>query len=91
MSLIFGFLFDFCILCLFVFLCFYNVSLYSRFEVSYEDFIFEELSLNIYETKEYASGKGISYKYEIYFEEYERPFIIDTIADRELDEQALKN
>ena len=91
MSLIFGFLFDFCILCLFVFLCFNNVSLYSSFEVAYEDFICEELTFDRYETKKYMVGRVISYKYEIYFEEYERPFIIDTIADRELDEQALKN
>lgn len=74
-------------ICLFI----NSISLYSQYGINYDDLFYEELTFNRYETKRYASGKAIGYKYEIYFEEYEKPFIINTITNKKLNKTALAN
>lgn len=74
-----------------IFISFNSISLYLQYDISYDDLFYEELTFNRYETKRYASGKAIGYKYEIYFEEYEKPFIINTITNKKLNKTALAN
>lgn len=83
-------LFAFC-LGLGIFLFFNSISLYSQYGINYDDLFYEELTFNRSETKRYVSGKGIGFKYEIYFEEYEKPFIINTITNKKLNKKALAN
>ena len=72
-------------------LFFNSISLYPQYSINYDDLFYEELTFNRYETKRYVSGKSIGYKYEIYFEEYEKPFIINTITNKKLNKTALTN
>ena len=75
-----------------IFISFNSISLYLQYDISYDDLFYEELTFNRYETKTYVSGvRSIGYKYEIYFEEYEKPFEINTITNKKLDKTSLAN
>ena len=64
-----------------------SIQAYSRFDISYNELKYEELTFKKYEViKKYKAGTT----YEIYFEEYEDPFRIGTITQKELDKIALK-
>lgn len=71
---------------LFTFLFFNSFSLYAEFDVSYDDLSYAELSFCRYER---IRGYKSDARYIVYFEEYEKPFEISTIADTRLDKEAL--
>lgn len=73
-------------LALFTLLFFDSISDYSEFDVDYSDLMYEELSFERYEK---IQGYKRHYKYVIYFDEYEKPFEISSIADKKLDKAAL--
>ena len=73
------------VLCSFLF--FNSISLYSQFDVEYSELVFEELTFSKYEK---LGGFRSDYRYIIYFEDYEKPFEINTISDKKLDKTALQ-
>lgn len=73
-------------LALFTLLFYDSISDYSEFDVDYSDLMYEELSFERYEK---IPGYKGHYKYVIYFDEYEKPFEISSIADKKLDKAAL--
>lgn len=72
-------------LCLvFFFVCFINcINSYKSFNIQKENLKYEELTFIKYEVKKYT--------YEIYFDEYDKPFSIAGIADNKIDEKDLAN
>ena len=63
------------------------ITLYSSFDVDYNELKYAELTFEKYELiKRHKSGDF----YEIYFEEYDKPFEISSITKKELDKEALK-
>lgn len=71
---------------LFTFLFFNSISLYPEFDISYDDLSYAELSFCKYERIQGHKSNG---RYVVYFEEYEKPFEINSIADKKLDRKAL--
>lgn len=71
---------------LFTWLFFNCINLYNSFNVQYDDLIYEELTFNKYE--KIFKGKGGSL-YEIYFDEYDKPFEISGITQKALNKDAL--
>lgn len=79
------FIFTFVIICLFTGLFVWFgvkcVKDYKYYEVSYDDLIYEELTFKDYESvRMYKSGP----EYLLYFEEYDKPFIVTSITKSEL-------
>ena len=73
---------------LFTFLFCNSFYFYSEFDIDYSDLTYEELTFDRFEKK--RSGKS-STRYEVYFNEYDKPFEISTITNRKLDKEALKS
>ena len=72
---------------LFAFLFFNCIASYSKFDVSYGDLVYRELTFDRYEKK--PQGKS-GYAYDIYFKEYDDPFQIDSIARKKVSGEALE-
>ena len=72
---------------MFSFLFFTCISLYSEFDIEYDELMYEELTFSKYEKLNGYKAK----KYIVYFEEYEKPFEISTISDKKLDKTSLSN
>lgn len=64
------------------------ITLYSKFDVEYNDLMHEKLTFVQYE--KIRMGKG-GHAYKIYFKEYEEPFLIDNITIKRVDGIALSN
>ena len=61
--------------------------LYSDFNVQYHDLRYEKLTFEKYEVKHQYKAGNI---YEIYFQEYEKPFQVSSISQGALNKQALR-
>ena len=72
----------------FAFLFVNCISLYSKFDIDYNDLVCEELTFKSYDKVYLYKGDC---EYIIYFEEYIKPFEISTIADKKLNKTALEN
>lgn len=70
----------------FCFLFFNCINVYNSFNIQYEDLIYEELTFEKYE--KIHKGKNGSL-YEIYFEEFNKPFEVSVITQKMLDKEAL--
>lgn len=77
-----------CISAMFLFLFFNSISLYSKFDIEYNELIYEELTFSKYEK---LNGYKNHKTYIVYFEEYEKPFQISNISDKKLDKTSLEN
>jgi len=76
------------VICLFSNLFINCIKLYSAFDIDYNDLRYAELTFEKYELiKKYKSGDF----YEIYFEEYDKPFEISSITKKEVDKNLLNN
>ena len=73
---------------LFTFMFCNSFYFYSEFDLDYSDLTYKELTFDRFEKK--RSGKS-SWRYEVYFNEYDKPFEISTITNRKLDKEALKS
>lgn len=62
------------------------INLYNSFDVQYSELMSEKLTFNRYETIPMARGGDI---YEIYFEEYDHPFEVSRITQKELNKKEL--
>lgn len=71
---------------LFSWLFIHCINLYNSFDVQYSELVSEELTFNRYETIPMARGGDI---YEIYFEEYDHPFEVSRITQKELNKKEL--
>lgn len=72
------------VIALFFLLLFVNCIIsYCKYDLDYSELLFEELTFIKYE-KVYRGSD------EIYFKEYEKPFKLNSIADKELDKTALE-
>lgn len=69
----------------FVFLFVNCVISYNGYDLDYDDLKYEQLTFKSY----INIDAGRSYWYEIYFEEYEKPFQIDSISQKCVDREAL--
>ena len=75
-----------CILFLWMFVsCIFGYGDYNKMQV--DDLMQEQLTFQRYE----YVGSRKSKRYEIYFTEYEKPFVVDSIADSKMDRDALKS
>ena len=72
---------------LFAFMFCNSFYFYSEFDLEYSDLTYEELTFDRFEKK--RSGKS-SWRYEIYFDEYDKPFEISTITNKKLDKKSLE-
>lgn len=72
---------------LFTFMFLNSFYFYNEFDLDYGDLTYEELTFDRFEKK--RSGKS-SWRYEIYFDEYDKPFEISTITNKKLDKKALE-
>ena len=73
-------------LVLFSWLFIHCINLYNSFDVQYSELVSEKLTFNRYETIPMARGGDI---YEIYFEEYDHPFEVSRITQKELNKKEL--
>jgi len=74
-----------------VFMFFNCVTAYSEFDVSYSDFMYEELTFDSYKKYKVSRSRFTNDTiYEIKFEEYEKPFVVNDIAERRLDKVSLE-
>ncbi len=73
---------------LFTFMFCNTFYFYAEFDLDYSDLNYEELTFQRFEQKK--GYKSIT-QYEIYFDEYKKPFEISTITNKKLDKEALKN
>lgn len=80
-------------LMVFVVILFFNfVTAYPVTDVTCSDFICEELTFDSYRKYKVSSGRFTNNTiYEIKFEEYEKPFVVNDIAERRLDKVSLEN
>ena len=79
-------LFFICEAIMFIFLFFNCIDNYHKYNITYEDLNYEKLTFDRYEQiVRIKSGDT----YEIYFVEYDDPFEIDGITERELDKKQL--
>ncbi len=60
---------------------------YQKFDVEYNELAYRQLTFKEYE--KIKKGRGGDF-YEIYFKEYEKPFVIDNITKNGLDKEALE-
>ncbi|MBR1955498.1 MAG: hypothetical protein IKA29_06220, partial [Clostridia bacterium] len=65
--------------------CIFGYGNYNKMQV--DDLMQEQLTFQRYE----YVGSRKSKRYEIYFTEYEKPFVVDSIADSKMDRDALKS
>ncbi len=70
----------------FVFLFVNCVISYNGYDLDYDDLKYEQPTFKSY----INIDAGRSYWYEIYFEEYEKPFQIDSISQKAVDKESLK-
>ena len=63
--------------------CIFGYGYYNKMQV--DDLMQEQLTFHRYE----YVGSRRSKRYEIYFTEYEKPFVVDSIADSKMDRDAL--
>ena len=73
---------------LFTFMFLNSFYFYNEFDLDYGDLIYEELTFDRFEKKRAYKS---SIRYEIYFNEYDKPFEISTISNKKLDKEALKS
>ncbi len=73
---------------LFVFLFFNCLNEYKKYDISYEELVYEKLTFDRYERIIKSKGGDT---FEIYFEEYDVPFEIDNITQKELNKKELKD
>ncbi|MBO5715979.1 MAG: hypothetical protein J6S23_06260 [Clostridia bacterium] len=71
---------------LFTFMFCNSFYFYSEFDLDYSDLTYEELTFDRFEKKRAYKS---STRYEIYFNEYDKPFEISTITNKKLDKSAL--
>lgn len=72
---------------LFTFMFCNSFYFYSEFDLDYSDLTYEELTFNRVEKK-----RGYrTWRYEMYFDEYDKPFEISTITNKKLDKKALED
>ncbi len=71
---------------IFVFLFVSCVISYNGYDLDYDDLKYAELTFKSYKKVEPAKSSW----YEIYFEEYEKPFQIDSISQKGVDKESLK-
>ena len=71
---------------LFSWLFIHCINLYNSFDVQYSELLSEELTFNRYETISRVKSGDI---YEIYFEEYNHPFEVSSITQKELNKKEL--
>ena len=73
---------------LFTFMFLNSFYFYNEFDLDYGDLTYEELTFDRFEKKRAYKS---SIRYEIYFNEYDKPFEISTISNKKLDKEALKS
>lgn len=74
-----------------IFMFFICVTAYPESDVSYSDFMYEELTFDSYKKYKVSRGRFTNNTiYEIKFEEYEKPFVVNDIAERRLDKVSLE-
>ena len=76
------------VVCLFINIFINCISLYSSFDVDYNDLRYAELTFEKYELIKKHKSSDL---YEIYFEEYDKPFEISGVTKREVDKNALND
>lgn len=81
-------IFCFAVAIAFVFFFFGCIERYSQYDVDYSALKYEKLTFADYQ--KITMGKG-GYGYEIYFQEYETPFLINNITSKMVDKTALAN
>lgn len=62
------------------------INLYNSFDVQYSELVYEQLTFDRYETIPMAKSGDL---YEIYFEEYDHPFEVSSITQKELNKKEL--
>ena len=72
---------------LFTFMFLNSFYFYNEFDLDYGDLTCEELTFDRFEKKRAYKS---SIRYEIYFNEYDKPFEISTITNKKLDKKALE-